>query len=37
MNFNSKNKKKIERAFAIVSILVIISMVLLYIPGLLNK
>jgi competence protein ComGC len=36
MDFNSKNKKKMERAFAIISILVIISMILLYIPGLLK-
>jgi len=34
MNFNSKNKKMMEKAFAVLSILVIISMILLYIPGL---
>jgi hypothetical protein len=36
MIFNTKNKKRMEKAFAIVSILVIISMILLYIPGLLR-
>jgi len=36
MIFNTKNKKRVEKAFAVVSILVIISMVLLYIPGLFN-
>jgi len=34
MDFNTKNKKRMERAFAIVSILVIASMILLYMPGL---
>jgi len=36
MDFNTKNKKRMEKAFIIISILVIISMVLLYIPGLLK-
>jgi len=36
MNFNTKNKKRMEKAFGVVAILVIISMILLYIPGLLK-
>jgi hypothetical protein len=36
MDFNTKNKKRMEKAFTIISILVIVSMILLYIPGLLK-
>jgi len=33
MIFDSKNKKRVEKIFAIISILVIVSMILLYSVG----
>jgi hypothetical protein len=34
MFFSPKNKKRIEKGFGIIAVLVIISMILLYAPGL---
>jgi len=34
MFFSPKNKKKIEKFFAVIAVLVAISMILLYAPGL---